>query len=54
MSISSERGSVVVLVAAMLFLIFFCVALVVDVGHIHNVKIELQRAVDAAALAGAQ
>jgi hypothetical protein len=30
------------------------VALVVDIGHIHNVKIELQRAVDAAALAGAQ
>lgn len=54
MSIASERGSVVVLVAVMLFLIFFCVALVVDIGHIHNVKIELQRAVDAAALAGAQ
>jgi hypothetical protein len=54
MSISNERGAVVVLVAVMLFLIFFCVALVVDIGHIHNVKIELQRAVDAAALAGAQ
>lgn len=54
MNISNERGSVVVLVAVMLFLIFFCVALVVDVGHIHSVKIELQRAVDAAALAGAQ
>jgi len=54
MTISNERGSVVVLVAVMLFLIFFCVALVVDIGHIHNVKIELQRAVDAAALAGAQ
>jgi len=54
MNISSERGSVVVLVAVMLFLIFFCVALVVDVGHIHNVKIELQRAADAAALAAAQ
>lgn len=54
MSISNERGTVVVLVAVMLFLIFFCVALVVDIGHIHNVKIELQRAVDAAALAGAQ
>ena len=54
MSLSNERGSVVVLVAVMLLLIFFCVALVVDIGHIHNVKIELQRAVDAAALAGAQ
>lgn len=54
MGLSNERGSVVVLVAVMLFLIFFCVALVVDIGHIHNVKIELQRAVDAAALAGAQ
>ena len=54
MSLSNERGAVAVLVAVMLFLIFFCVALVVDIGHIHNVKIELQRAVDAAALAGAQ
>lgn len=54
MGLSNERGSVVVLVAVMLFLIFMCVALVVDIGHIHNVKIELQRAVDAAALAGAQ
>ena len=54
MSLSNERGAVVVLVAVLLFLIFFCVALVVDIGHIHNVKIELQRAVDAAALAGAQ
>lgn len=54
MSLSNERGSVAVLVAVMLFLIFYCVALVVDIGHIHNVKIELQRAVDAAALAGAQ
>lgn len=50
----SERGSVIVLVAVMIVLLVTCVALVIDIGHIHNVKIELQRAVDAAALAGAQ
>jgi hypothetical protein len=32
--------------------IVVCVALVIDLGHVHNVKAELQRAVDAAALAG--
>jgi len=51
---NSERGAVTVIVAIMMILIFVCVALVVDIGHIHNSKIELQRAVDAAALAAAQ
>ncbi len=52
--INHQRGAVAVLVAVMLILIFVCVALVVDMGHIHNVKVEMQKAVDAAALAGAQ
>lgn len=50
----NQKGAVAPLVAIMLVLIVVCVALVVDLGHIHNVKVELQRAVDAAALAGAQ
>lgn len=41
------------LVAIMLVVIIVSVAVVVDLGHIHNVKVQLQRAVDAAALAGA-
>jgi Flp pilus assembly protein TadG len=53
-SFKQSRGAVAPLVAIMLILIVVCVALVVDLGHIHNVKVELQRAVDAAALAGAQ
>lgn len=51
---NNQKGAVAPLVAIMLVLIVVCVALVVDLGHIHNVKVELQRAVDAAALAGAQ
>lgn len=50
---SSERGAVIVLFAVMLVVIIVCTALVVDIGHIHNAKAELQRAVDAAALAAA-
>lgn len=51
---SRQRGAVAPLVAIMLFVIIICVALVVDLGHVHNVKGQLQRAVDAAALAGAR
>lgn len=50
---SNERGAVIVLFAVMLVVIVVCTALVVDIGHIHNAKAELQRAVDAAALAAA-
>ncbi len=50
---NNEKGAVIVLVAVMLVLILTCVAFVVDLGHIHNVKVGLQEAVDAAALAGA-
>lgn len=49
-----SKGAVAPLVAIMLILIVICVALVVDLGHVHNVKVQMQRAVDAAALAAAQ
>jgi hypothetical protein len=49
---NNAKGAVAPMVAIMLVLIVVCVALVVDLGHIHNVKVQLQRAVDAAALAG--
>jgi Flp pilus assembly protein TadG len=51
--LNNAKGAVAPLVAIMLVVIIACVAVVVDLGHIHNVKIQLQRAVDAAALAGA-
>jgi hypothetical protein len=51
--LKNSKGAVAPLVAIMLVVIILCVAIVVDLGHIHNVKIQLQRAVDAAALAGA-
>lgn len=50
---ANETGAVAPFVAIMLVLLVGCLALVVDLGRLHNVKIELQRAVDAAALAGA-
>jgi len=49
-----EHGAVAPLVAILMVVFILCVALVVDLGHLHNVKVHLQRAVDAAALAGAQ
>ena len=49
-----EQGAVAPLVGILMVVFVLCVALVVDLGHLHNVKIQLQRAVDAAALAGAQ
>jgi Flp pilus assembly protein TadG len=50
---NNENGAVIVLVAIMLLLIVTCLGIVVDLGHIHNVKVQLQEAVDAAALASA-
>ncbi|MFO7607010.1 MAG: pilus assembly protein TadG-related protein [Desulfurivibrionaceae bacterium] len=50
----SEQGAVAPLVAILIVLFILCIALVVDLGHLHNVKVQLQRAVDAAALAGAR
>lgn len=54
MKLARQRGAVAPLIAIMLFVIIICVALVVDLGHVHNVKGQLQRAADAAALAGAR
>lgn len=54
MRYSAQRGAVAPLVAVLLFVIVICVAFVVDLGHIHSVKGQLQRAVDAAALAAAR
>jgi len=51
--IGQQTGAVAPLVAVLLVLIIVCVALVVDAGHMHNTRIQLQRAVDASALAGA-
>ena len=53
MKVNAQEGAVAPLIAVLLLVIVVCVALVVDLGHVHNVKVELQRAVDAAALAGA-
>jgi Putative Flp pilus-assembly TadE/G-like len=50
---NNEKGAVIVLVAIMLLLIVTVLGIVVDLGHIHNVKVKLQEAVDAAALASA-
>jgi hypothetical protein len=54
MSVRNQTGAVAPLIAILLVVILVSVAFVVDLGHIHNVKAELQRAVDAAALAGAK
>jgi len=50
----NQRGAVAALVAILLVLIMVCVSFVVDLGHIHNVKVLLQAAVDSGALAGAE
>ena len=49
----NEKGAVAPLVGIMIVLFIGCLALVVDLGMLHNVKVQLQRAADAAALAGA-
>lgn len=49
----NEKGAVAVLVGILMVVFILCIALVVDLGHLHNVKVQLQRAADAAALAGA-
>jgi len=49
-----DSGAVLPLVAVLLTIIVVCVALAVDMGHVHSVKVQLQRAVDAAALAGSR
>lgn len=54
MHTQDQKGAVAPLIAILLVVIVVCVAFVVDLGHVHNVKGELQRAVDAAALAAAR
>ncbi len=49
----NQRGAVAPLVAILLVALLLIVALVVDIGHLHNAKLQLQQAVDASALAGA-
>lgn len=49
----NKTGAVAPLVAVMFVLFIGCLALVVDLGYLHNVRVQLQRAADAAALAGA-
>ena len=50
---ANKKGAVAPFVAIMLVVLIGCLALVVDLGKLHNVKVQLQRAVDAAALSGA-
>ncbi|MDH3392640.1 MAG: pilus assembly protein TadG-related protein [Desulfobulbaceae bacterium] len=50
---TTKKGAVAPFVAILLIVLVGCLALVVDLGRLHNIKIQLQRAVDAAALAGA-
>ena len=52
--VAARKGAVTVLVAILLVVLLGCVALAVDIGHLYVVRTELQRAADAAALAGAQ
>lgn len=49
-----RRGAIIVMVAILLVVLLGCVALAVDIGHLYVARTELQRAADAAALAGAQ
>lgn len=50
---TQRRGSVAILTAMLLVIIFGCVAFAVDLGYLFIVRTELQRSADAAALAGA-
>jgi len=50
---SSERGSVIVLVAVSLFAMLALAALAIDLGNLRDAKAEAQRSADAIALAGA-
>jgi len=50
----SQRGSAAILFALFLTVVLGCAALAVDLTRLHLVKVELQNAADAAALAGAQ
>ena len=49
-----RKGAVIVMVAVLMVVLLGCVALAVDIGYLYVARAELQRAADAAALAGAQ
>jgi len=51
---AAQSGSIIVTAAISLFLILGLLGLVLDLGQIYLIKIELQRAADAGALAGAR
>jgi len=53
LNLDNQKGAVAPLVAVLMVLLLLIVALVVDIGQIHNAKLQLQQAVDASALAGA-
>ena len=50
----ARKGAVIVMVAVLLVVLLGCVALAVDIGYLYVARTELQRAADAAAMAGAQ
>src|SRR3954467_86643 len=49
-----RRGNIIVLSALLMVFVMFLIAMSVDVGYIYTVQAQLDRAVDSAALAGAQ
>lgn len=51
--VSLQKGSLLVLVAVLLPILFACAGLAMDLGSIYSYKSNLQNAVDSAALAGA-
>jgi len=50
---SAPKGAITVLVAILMVILLGCAAMAVDIGHLYVARTELQRAADAAALAGA-
>lgn len=53
-SAKNDEGAVALVVASVVVVLFFVIALVVDAGSVYVMRRELQTAADAAALAGAQ
>lgn len=51
---SGERGSIIIMTAIFMLLLFLMVGLCIDVSRIYMVRAELQNAADAAALTGAR
>ncbi|HEY2411885.1 MAG TPA: TadE/TadG family type IV pilus assembly protein [Pirellulaceae bacterium] len=53
-AINHRRGNIIVLSALLMVLMMFVLAMSIDVGYIYTMQAQLDRAVDAAALAGVQ